>query len=133
MNLTPPAEPRQKPRYRLLRSLSFSQKEAVASSVMTATCDNFMNAFALYLQATSLQIGFLTAFPQLIDSLMQLVSVWLGTWLTRRRIVLFTAIMQTSLMFCFALLATMRRPGLVESLISLVILYHASSHTIQPQ
>jgi MFS family permease len=127
------APPLARSRYQLLKTMEFSQKEAVASSTMTATCENFTNAFALYLQATSLQMGFLTAFPQLLGSLMQLVSVWLGTYLTRRRIVLFTAILQTGLMFCMAVLALMRRADVVQTLIMLVVLYHASSHLIQPQ
>jgi MFS family permease len=120
-------------RYRLLKTLEHSQKEAVASSTMTSTCDNFINAFALHLQATNVQMGFLTAFPQLLGSLMQLVSVWLGSLLTRRRIVLFTAILQTGLMLCFAILALLRKPDLVQTLIMLVVLYHAASNLIQPQ
>jgi MFS family permease len=127
------APPLARSRYQLLKTMEFSQKEAVASSAMTATCENFTNAFALYLQATSIQMGFLTAFPQLLGSLMQLVSVWLGTYLTRRRIVLFTAILQTGLMFCMALLALVRQVDVVQTLIMLVVLYHASSHLIQPQ
>jgi MFS family permease len=113
--------------------MEFSQKEAVASSVMTATCENFTNAFALHLQATSIQMGFLTAFPQLLGSLMQLVSVWLGSCLARRRIVLFTAILQTGLMLCMAVLALLRDADLVQTLIMLVMLYYAASHLIQPQ
>lgn len=93
-------------RYRLLKTMDASQKEAVASSTMTAASENFLNAFALHLQASSIQMGFLTAFPQLLGALMQLVSVWLGSWLTRRRIVLFTAIIQTGLMLCFAFLCS---------------------------
>ena len=85
----------QRSRYRLLKTLDYSQREAVASSTMTSTCDNFITAFALHLGASAVQMGFLTAFPQLFGSLMQLVSVWLGSLLTRRRIVLFTAILQT--------------------------------------
>lgn len=73
------ATPSRQQHNRLVKSLEYSQKEAVASSAMIATCDNFMNAFALHLRATSLQMGFLTAFPPLLGSLMQLVSVWLGT------------------------------------------------------
>jgi len=126
--------PRQdRTRYRLLKTLDHSQKEAVASSTMTATCDNFLNAFALYLGASNMQMGFLTAVPQLLGSLLQLVSVWLGSLLTRRRIVLFTAILQTALMLCMAVLSLLDGPGLVQSLIMLVVLYHAASHLIQPQ
>lgn len=125
------AAPRQ--RHRLLLTLQHSQKEAVASSTMTATCDNFMNAFALHLGASSIQMGFLTGIPQLAGSVMQLVSVGLGNWFSRRRIVLLAATLQTTLMFGFATLAALRRPGLVESLIMLVLLYHATSNLIQPQ
>lgn len=125
------AAPRQ--RHRLLLTLQHSQKEAVASSTMTATCDNFMNAFALHLGASSIQMGLLTGIPQLLGSLLQLVSVGLGNWFTRRRIVLFAALLQTSLMFGFGTLAALRRTGLVESLIMLVMLYHATSNLIQPQ
>jgi MFS family permease len=120
-------------RYRLLKTLDHSQKEAVASSTMTASCDNFITAFALHLGASNVQMGFLTAFPQLFGSIMQLVSVWLGSLLTRRRIVLFTAILQTGLMLCMALVALLRAPDVVQTLIMLVMLYHAASNLIQPQ
>lgn len=131
MSLIAPRKDRS--RHRLLQTLEHSQKEAVASSTMTATCENFMNAFALHLGASNVQMGFLTAFPQLLGSVLQLVSVWLGSLLTRRRIVIFTAILQTSLMLCMAALALLRGPELVQSLILLVVLYHAASHLIQPQ
>ncbi|MES2606113.1 MAG: MFS transporter, partial [Pseudomonadota bacterium] len=121
------------PRYRLLKTLEHSQREAVASSTMTATCDNYMNAFALHLQATSVQMGFLTAIPQLIGAGMQLVSVWLGAFLSRRLLVLFTAVLQAALMFAFAALAAHREMDLVPRLILLVVLYHCASNLIQPQ
>ncbi len=123
----------QHPRYHLLKSLDYSQKEAVASSAMTSACDNFMNAFALHLGATSIQMGFLTAFPQLLGSLMQLVSVWLGTFFTRRMLVLCTALLQTLLMSGFAVLAVKHRDDLAGDLIMLVIAYQCSSNLIQPQ
>ena len=121
------------PRYRLLKTLEHSQKEAVASAGMTATCDNFMNAFALHLQATSVQLGALTGLPQLTGSLLQLVSVFLGTRFSRRRIVLIAAFLQTLLMFGFAALAAMQEAGLVQTLLMLVMLYHAFGNLIQPQ
>ena len=130
---TPPVANAHRPRYHLLKTLEHSQREAVASSTMPAACDNYMNAFALHLGATSIQMGFLTAFPQLLGSLMQLVSVWLGTFMPRRLLVLLTAVLQALLMFAFGALAAQRSVGLVPTLILLVILYHCSSHLIQPQ
>ena len=122
-----------KQRQQLLLTLKHSQKEAVASSTMTATCDNFMNAFALYLGATPIQMGFLTAFPQLIGSIMQMVSVWLGTLVNRKLLVLIAAAIQSALMFAIMLLALRGSESVVQNFIILVVLYHAASHTIQPQ
>jgi MFS family permease len=79
------------------------------------------------------QIGFLTAVPPLLGSFMQLVSVWIGSFLTRRRLVLFTAILQTGLMLCLASVALLRNPDTVQTLIQLIVLYHCASHLIQPQ
>jgi MFS family permease len=122
-----------RPRYRLLKTLEHSQKEAVASAGMTASCDNFMNAFALFLKATPVEMGALTGFPQLVGSLMQLVSVFLGTRFSRRRIVLIAAMLQTLLMLGFAALAALRKPDLVQTLLVLVMAYHAFVNLIQPQ
>lgn len=133
LDMSTPEPTQHHARHRLLKTLEHSQKEAVASSTMTSTCDNFITAFALHLGASNVQMGFLTAFPQLFGSLMQLVSVWLGSVLTRRRIVLFTAILQTGLMLCMAFVALLRNPDVVQTLIMLVMLYHAASNLIQPQ
>src|SRR5690606_29276929 len=63
----------------------------------------------------------------------QLVSVFLGSFVTRRRLVIVSALFQTALMLGLGLLALLRQPGLVQMLIMLVVLYHASSNLIQPQ
>lgn len=118
---------------RLQQTLNHSQKEAVAASAMTSTSDNFMNPFALHLGASNLQMGLLTGIPQLVGSLIQLLSVWLGTWISRKNIVLASAMLQTAVMLVLATLAILQRPGLATSLIMLVMLYHATSNLIQPQ
>ena len=52
----------------LRRTLRLSQQEAVASATMTATGDNFFNAFAIHPQASAMQMGALTAVPQLFGA-----------------------------------------------------------------
>src|SRR5690606_40139377 len=79
----------------LRRTLRLSQQEAVASATMTATGDNFFNAFAIYLNATAVQMGWLTAIPQLFGALFQILSAWLGNYLPRKPLVVGTAIVQT--------------------------------------
>src|SRR5690606_42108303 len=71
----------------LRRTLRLSQQEAVASATMTATGDNFFNAFAIYLNATAVQMGWLTAIPQLFGALFQILSAWLGNYLPRKPLV----------------------------------------------
>jgi hypothetical protein len=46
-------------------TLSRSRKDAVASSVMTGICDNYVGAFAISLRASMAQMGWLSAGPQL--------------------------------------------------------------------
>ncbi|HBF45653.1 MAG TPA: MFS transporter, partial [Shewanella frigidimarina] len=44
-------------------TLRRSQQEAVASSTMTATSDNFFNAYAIFLGASLGQMGWVTGLP----------------------------------------------------------------------
>jgi MFS family permease len=75
---------------------------------MTATSDNFLNAFAIYLKASAVQLGWLTALPQLAGAVMQIVSVWLGGYIARKPLVVGTAFLQSAIVagmaaVCFSL------------------------------
>ena len=72
----------------LRQTLATSRKEAVASAVMTATCDNYLGAFAVTLRASLLQMGWLSALPQLSGAAAQLLSVWLSPYFARRLVIL---------------------------------------------
>lgn len=100
---TPPALPENKDARE--RSLSLSQKEGFFSSLMTGTFDQYVNAFAVYLGATSVQIGWLTALPQLLGGLFQLVAVWFGQWVHRHWLIVVNAALQTLMLGVFALFA----------------------------
>ncbi len=117
----------------LRRTLNLSQKEAVASSTMTATGDNFFNAFAIYLQASAVQMGWLMAVPQLFGALLQLLSAWLGNYLPRKPMVVVTAIIQTAVVVLLAALAASRPDNAVRWLILLAVLYFSCMNFIQPQ
>lgn len=117
----------------LRRTLNLSQKEAVASATMTATGDNFFNAFAIFLQASALQMGWLTAIPQLFGALCQLLSAWLGDYLPRKPMVVAAAAFQTFVVIGLAALAIIRPQHSVWWLILLAVLYFACINFIQPQ
>lgn len=114
-------------------TLRSSQKEAVASATMTATGDNFFNAFAIYLNATAVQMGWLMAIPQLFGALFQILSAWLGNYLPRKPLVVTTAGFQALVVFALALLALARSASSVPWLIGLCVLYFSCINFIQPQ
>lgn len=120
-------------RYWLRKTLRCSQVEAVASSTMTATGDNYFNAFAIYLQASILQMGWLTAFPQFFGACFQLLSVWLGAYIQRRLLIVVFAIVQALVVAAMGVLALLHPEWGILALIVLAIFYHASANVIQPQ
>lgn len=117
----------------LRKTLRYSQAEAVASSTMTATGDNFFNAFAVYLQASIVQMGWLTAFPQFFGACFQLLSVWLGAYFSRRTLIVWFAVFQAVMAALMAVLALFHPKWGMLMLIGLAIFYHASTNVIQPQ
>jgi len=132
--LPPPAPPDARARTVWLRpTLRCSQKEAVASATMTATGDNFFNAFAIYLNATAVQMGWLMAIPQLFGALFQILSAWLGNYLPRKPLVVATAGFQALVVFGLAVLALTRSANSVPWLIGLCVLYFSCINFIQPQ
>lgn len=118
---------------KLRRSLTLSQKESFASSLMTGSFDQFVNAFAIFLGATAVQIGWLTALPQLIGGLFQLIAVWFGQWIHRHRLIVVSAAMQSTSLAVIALLALpyFKDDSLGVMLIALVV-FHVSANLIMP-
>lgn len=120
----------------LRKTLRRSQQEAVASAAMTATSDNFLNAFAVYLRASAVQMGWLTAIPQLFGAFSQLISAWIGNHIRRKPLVVVTAFVQALGVVGLAGLAWQRRGGAtawqVQILIMLAVIYFVCLNIIQP-
>ncbi len=129
-------EPRRE-REKLRRTLRCSQQEAVASAAMSGTSDNFLNAFAIFLQASPVQLGWLIALPQLFGGILQIVSVWLGNYIPRKPLVIFTALFQSFLVAGMGVLALLFSRGVITEyavlvLILLAVGYFACANIIQP-
>jgi MFS family permease len=116
----------------LRRTLRLSQQEAVASATMTATGDNFFNALAVYLQASATQMGALTAVPQLFGAWTQLLSIWIGTRWSRKKLVVAVAALQAMVVAAIGwiAMAQLQQPSLW--LIVLASAYSAALNLIQP-
>ncbi len=121
----------------LRRTLRYSQQESVASATMTGTNDNFLNAFAISLQATALQMGWLTAIPQLFGAVWQIVSVWMANHVTRKPLVVGVALLQSLVVGSMALLSIASGLGELQTsrvvwLIVLAVGYFSCINIIQP-
>ncbi len=116
------------------RSLRHSLKDAAAFAVMTGSGETYFSAFALYLKASTPQIGLLASLPPLLASFVQLLSAWLGR-LTghRRRIILAGAGIQAATLIPLALLPLLFPSFAVPLLIACVVIYHGGANLVTPQ
>jgi MFS family permease len=115
-------------------ALRKSQREAVGSSVMTGVCDNYLGAFALFLNASAQQIGWVVALPQLVGPWAQLISVWLARRGARRIVLILAGASFQSL--TIAVLIGLCVENFSQAVVILVItavLFQAGGHLVQPQ
>ncbi len=70
---------------RIDRALRHSIRDGVYFSAMVGTAENYFSAFAVFLKASTAQIGILASLPPLLASFMQVISAWLGRRLGKRK------------------------------------------------
>ena len=85
MALLPDPAERLDPDPRIDRTLKHSIRDGVYFSAMMGTAENYFSAFAVFLKATTAQVGILASLPPLLASFMQITSAWLGRRLGKRR------------------------------------------------
>jgi MFS family permease len=79
------------------RSLKHSIKDGVYYSAMIGTAENYFSAFAVFLKASTAQVGVLASLPPLLASFAQVISAWLGRRLGKRKeIIVGGALLQAS-------------------------------------
>jgi MFS family permease len=96
--------------------------------------ESYFAAFAVFLKATTAQIGVLASLPPLLASFMQLVSAWIGRRTGRRkRIIVFGALLQASMLIPLALLPLAFPALAVPLLILCTIVYFCGPNLGSPQ
>lgn len=114
-------------------SLDFSVKDARASATMLGSGETFLSAFAVFLNASAMQIGILSSLPQLVGSLGQLLSVWLSDRITNRRAIITSgAILQAITWIVIAILAIYTGGNRISILILLAGSYYFFAGIISP-
>ena len=103
-------------------------------SVMAGAGESYFTAFAVFLKASTEQIGFLASVPPLLASFAQLLSAWLGHKTGKRKaIILLGALLQGLIWIPLALLPLWFPEYAIPSLITCVILYYAFGNLTSPQ
>ena len=116
------------------KSLRHSLKDAVAFSVMSGSIETYFSAFALFLKASASQVALLATLPNLLGSLAQLLSAWLGHRLQRRKpIIVSGAYAQAALLPLMILLPWLYPEYAIGILLVCLALYYAAGHFIAPQ
>lgn len=116
------------------RSLRHSVHDGAAYSVMAGSGESYLTPFAIFLKATTAQIGFLASVPPLLASFAQLFSAWLGQKTgQRRKIILIGALLQGLVWIPLAVLPLWFPDYAVPLLIGCVVLYYTLGNLIEPQ
>jgi len=116
------------------RSLRHSVRDGAAYAVMTGSGETYFSAFAVFLKATTAQIGFLASVPLLLASFTQLLSAWLGhIFGNRKALILVGATLQAMIWLPMLALPWLQTGYRVEIFIVCVTLYYAFGNLTAPQ
>ncbi len=116
------------------RSLQHSLKDGAAFAVMIGVGETYLSAFALFLKASTPQIGLLASLPPLLASFVQLFSAWLGKRTGRRKIIVLAGAGLQALSWLPIAVLPIFFPALaVPLLIAMVVIYQCGLHLSAPQ
>lgn len=100
---------------------------------MTGSLDQYINAFAIFLGASVIQIGWLNALPQLLGGIFQLLSVWFGQWVHRHRLIIISASIQVAAIGCIVLISTsLFSDYSMPILLFALAVFHVTANIIMP-
>jgi MFS family permease len=115
------------------RSLRYSVRDGVAWSLMFGAGESYLQAFAVFLKATTAQITLLTALPSLLGSIAQLASAWVAGYAIRRKTLIFAGVLLQSLAWLpIIALAFIPVGSSVALLLVAVVLYYIGGQFAAP-
>jgi MFS family permease len=116
------------------RSLRHSVSDGIATAVQTGSGENYFNAFAVHLKASTGQIALLASLPPLVGSVAQLFSAWLGRRLgSRRTVILLGARLQAAMWLPIILLPPLFPERAMTLFLISAVFYYAAGNLVTPQ
>ncbi|HEY3517216.1 MAG TPA: MFS transporter [Gammaproteobacteria bacterium] len=114
-------------------ALRHSVRDGMAYTVQVGAGETYFSAFALFLRATAPQVALLSTLPPLLASSAQLFSAWIGSYVGRRRLVLFGCALQALLWLPIIVLPAFLGGYAIPALLVLLVLYHSANNLAAPQ
>ena len=115
------------------KALRHSVRDGMAYTVQVGAGETYFSAFALFLKATAPQVALLTTLPPLLASSAQIFSAWIGSYVGRRRLVLFGCALQALLWLPIVVLPALLGQYAIPALLVLLVLYHSANNLAAPQ
>jgi MFS-type transporter involved in bile tolerance (Atg22 family) len=129
----PHAHPPRPASHEIERSLASSRHEGVTAQVALGILDYYLIPFALFLGASTQQIGLLVALPSLFAAVSQFFVVDIVKFLgDRRRLLITGAVLQTLFLFPFPALAEIPFPGRIATLFALIVVFRIVGAVMGP-
>ncbi|MBI1777325.1 MAG: MFS transporter [Proteobacteria bacterium] len=115
------------------RSLRHTMKDGIGYAILVGACENYLGAYAVFLEATAGQVAILSTFPNWVGSLVQLVSAWIAGFGARRK----TLILAGVAIQAIALVPMIALPPLwpahaIPILTLCALAYHAGNNLAAP-
>lgn len=115
------------------RSLHYSVRDGVAWSLMFGAGESYLQAFAVFLKASTAQITLLSALPSLLGSIAQLASAWVAGYAVRRKTLIIVGVLLQSVAWLpIIALAFIPVDTSVALLIAAVVLYYIGGQFAAP-
>src|SRR5262245_53585034 len=115
------------------KALRHSVRDGMAYSVQVGAGETYFSAFALFMRASAPQVALVSTLPPLLGSLAQIFSAWVGTFVGRRRLIVWACALQALLWLPILLVPALIPSHAVAALLVLLVLYHAANHLSTPQ
>jgi MFS family permease len=115
------------------RALRHSVSDGMAYSVQVGAGETYFSAFALFLRATAPQVALVSTLPPLLASSAQVLSAWFGTYVGRRRLVVWGCALQALLWLPILLVPVLFPNHAVAALLVFLALYHSANNFAAPQ
>jgi MFS family permease len=115
------------------RSLHHSMRDGMAWSLMFGAGESYLQAFAVFLKASTAQITLLTALPSLFGSAAQLAAAWAAGYAVPRKTLIFAGVLlQSAAWLPIIALALVPLDAAVPLLIAAVALYYVGGQFAAP-